>query len=35
MKCYVNAKLREMAELNRLEWARPGGDSSLQVEAVS
>jgi len=35
MKCYVNAKLREMAELNRLEWARPSGDSSLQVEAVS
>ena len=34
MKCYVNAKLREMAELNRLEWAaaqsRPSGDSSLQ-----
>eukprot|EP00964_Phaeocystis_antarctica_P109008 scaffold73496_cov66-Phaeocystis_antarctica.AAC.4 len=34
MKRYVNAKLHEMAELNRLEWARPSGDSGLQVEAT-
>ena len=34
MKQYVNAMLYKMAELNRLEWARPSGDSGLQVEAT-
>ena len=31
MKQYVNAKLYEMAELNRLEWAKPSDDSALQA----